>query len=362
MKTFLALLFAAGTLLAQKATFPTPNIQLFDNFGAPCAGCSLYTYAATTATPQNTYTTPAGSTANSSPIVLDSAGRANVWTTPGQSYRFDLYDASAAIIWSVDNIPGGSLIGTAAVTANYVYAGPTTGAAATPAFRALVAADLPSITPTVCTNQLLSQISAAFLGTCRSLAGADFGAAIAARSALGRNAATAGAPAFNTTQDALGYQVAEIPSSVFVAGDFTTSGVGTAFELITGLTWTIPASTALNVPFSCKLVYHQNVATDAVAFGIRDVTVSPTNILGHGVMYTNTTASTEGNLVALASTTATAIVSATPSAITTNWLATISGFIEAPSNASSSAIQIMVSTATAADTVTVKRGSFCTLN
>ncbi len=191
---------------------------------------------------------------------------------------------------------------------------------------------------------------------------ADFGASITARSGLSNATAAAAAPTFSTTEDRLAYQVAEIPSFIFVSTDFTTSGVGTALELITGLSFTIPANTALNVPFACYITYSQAVGNDAVAFGIQDVTVSPTNIAARGYLRTSTTASTAGNVPTLTTTTATAIVSATPGATATDYMAEISGFIEAPSNASSSQIKIMVSTATAADLVTIRRGSHCRLN
>jgi hypothetical protein len=104
------------------------------------------------------------------------------------------------------------------------------------------------------------------------------------------------------------------------------------------------------------------VGNDAVAFGIQDVTVSPTNIAARGYLRTSTTASTAGNVATLTTTTATPIVSATPGATATDYMAEISGFVEAPSNASSSQIKIMVSTATAADLVTIRRGSHCRLN
>lgn len=128
-----------------KTPIPNPNIQYFDNSGNPLVGGLLYTYIAGTTTPQATYTDETGGTPNTNPVVLDSAGRANVWLTPGQSYRLDLYTAGSVLVWTVDNIPGGSTAGTSTVLANTVYAGPTSGSPASPAFRALVAADIPSI-------------------------------------------------------------------------------------------------------------------------------------------------------------------------------------------------------------------------
>ena len=392
MKRLLLILGFAMVCAAQNVPFPSGSmVQLFDNNGAPCSGCLLHTYVAGGTTAQTTYQTPAGS-ANTNPVVLSSAGTANIWTIPGVSYRFDLYSAAAVLIRTIDNVPGGSVLGQSTVTANFVLAGPASGAGATPTFRALVAADFPSITPTPCTNQFLSAISAALAGTCTSpviasaqfanqgttttvphgnaagnptwgpVVGADFGSSIAARTSFGNPSASAAAPGFSTTQDALAYQTAEIPSFVFVASDFTTSGVGTALEAITGLAFTIPASIALNVPFSCHFIYQQGVANVGVAFGLQDATVSPTNINAAGVMHTSTTASTAGVLIALASTTATAIVTATPGATATDYVVDLSGVVEAPSNVSSSVVSFRVSTATAADLVTVRRASWCRVN
>lgn len=143
--------------------------------------------------------------------------------------------------------------------------------------------------------------------------------------------------------------------------DFTTAA-NTNLQLITGLTWTIPANTAMNIPFSCHLAYSQATAAVVVAFGIQDVSIAPTNIFATGHMQTNATVFSEANLPTLATTTATNIVSGTPSAITTIWNVDLNGMIEHPSNATPSAIQIMVSTATAGDVVSVKRGSFCRIN
>jgi hypothetical protein len=370
-----ALLAACPWPLATAQQTPPPNFvyQAFttnaSGLTVPCAGCSLYTYVAGGTTGQTTYTTANGSTPNSNPIVLDSKGSAQMWTVPGLSYRFDLYDASLTLIRSVDNVPGGTLAGQSTVTANYIYAGPASGAAAAPAFRAPVVADLPASIPLTSSNfgsegttTTLLHGNAGGVLAFSNVVPADFGTAIAARTALGNPTASAAAPSMSTTVDALAYQVAEIPAFSRVTTDFTTSGVGTALEPITGLSFTIPASTALNVPFSCHLIYHQNTANVAVAFGIQDVTVSPTNITAAGTLYTSATVLAAGNVAALATTTATAVVSGTPSAITTNWNAEVSGMVEAPSNASSSAVNFMVSTATAADTVTVLRGSYCRLN
>jgi hypothetical protein len=86
---------------------PTPKLQFFDANGAPLVGGKLYTYAAGTTTPLASYTDSTGNTANTNPIILDSRGEANVWIS-GAIYKFALYSATNVLIWTVDNINGGT--------------------------------------------------------------------------------------------------------------------------------------------------------------------------------------------------------------------------------------------------------------
>jgi len=85
----------------------TPIFQGLDNDGEPLVGGLLYTYEAGTTTPKVTYTDEGGLTANSNPVVLDSAGRANVWLGDG-AYKFVLKTSADASVWTVDNIGGDS--------------------------------------------------------------------------------------------------------------------------------------------------------------------------------------------------------------------------------------------------------------
>lgn len=140
--------------MAAKLPIPTLTFAPLGTGGLAVPGGRLYTYIAGGTTPQNTFTDETGVSANTNPVVLDSTGNANVWLTPGASYRFDLYDSNGVLLRTVDNVPGGTLAGQSSVTANYVFAGPTSGAAAAPAFRALVAADIPSISATYATKEL----------------------------------------------------------------------------------------------------------------------------------------------------------------------------------------------------------------
>jgi hypothetical protein len=84
--------------------------QFFDNSGVPLAGGKLYTYAAGTTTPQATYSSISGVTANANPIVLDSAGRVSgssqVWLTDGTAYKFALKTSADVQLWSADNVSG----------------------------------------------------------------------------------------------------------------------------------------------------------------------------------------------------------------------------------------------------------------
>ena len=88
--------------------FAGAGAQFFNNSGVPLSGGLLYTYAAGTTTPATTYTSSTGATANSNPIVLDSAGRppSSIWLTTGSSYKFVLQTSLAVQIGSWDNIPG----------------------------------------------------------------------------------------------------------------------------------------------------------------------------------------------------------------------------------------------------------------
>jgi|GEM_PF-4538961 len=73
--------------------------------GAPLAGGQLFSYAAGTLTPLATFTTQAGNVSNSNPVILDSAGRANVWLGP-LAYRLILKTAADVTLWDTDNVLG----------------------------------------------------------------------------------------------------------------------------------------------------------------------------------------------------------------------------------------------------------------
>ena len=83
---------------------PSPKAQFLDASGNPLVGGKVYTYVAGTTTPLATYTTGAGTVANTNPVILDSRGEANIWYSNGTSYKVVLTDSADALIWTVDNI------------------------------------------------------------------------------------------------------------------------------------------------------------------------------------------------------------------------------------------------------------------
>ena len=82
--------------------------QLLDNSGNVLTGGKIYTYLAGTTTPATTYTSSNGNTANSNPIILNSAGRVpyEIWLTDSIEYKFVLKDSNDTLIGTWDNLVG----------------------------------------------------------------------------------------------------------------------------------------------------------------------------------------------------------------------------------------------------------------
>ena len=89
--------------------FAGAGAQFFDNNGTPLSGGKIYTYAAGTTTPRETYTTASNASLHTNPIVLDSAGRVpsggEIWLILGQGYKFLLKTSAEVLIATYDNIP-----------------------------------------------------------------------------------------------------------------------------------------------------------------------------------------------------------------------------------------------------------------
>jgi hypothetical protein len=80
--------------------------QFLDNNGNPLSGGLVHVYLAGTTTPTPTYTSSTGSTQNTNPIVLDSAGRPpeQIWTDPLLNYKFTVSTSASVLIRTYDNI------------------------------------------------------------------------------------------------------------------------------------------------------------------------------------------------------------------------------------------------------------------
>ena len=80
-----------------------PVLQWLDNNGSPLAGGLISTFIAGTNTPQATYTDSTGTVPQANPVVLDSAGRAQIWFAPA-SYKLVLKTASGVTLMTIDNV------------------------------------------------------------------------------------------------------------------------------------------------------------------------------------------------------------------------------------------------------------------
>lgn len=148
MKTILAFLLLAGAAFAQSATSlcGDPVCQFFADAGTPLASGKVYTYVSgASTTPLSTYTSSTAGVANANPTILDSAGRKPIWVSNTATYRVVLKTSADVTIWTADGVTGNLFSGTTTCAANYIMAGPTSGAAAVPTCRAMVAADLVTV-------------------------------------------------------------------------------------------------------------------------------------------------------------------------------------------------------------------------
>lgn len=106
----IGLLMATFDALTQAQTYvplPTAKPQFFDSNGDPLNGGKLYTCevgAACPGTTEETYSDYQGLTTNANPVVLDSAGRANIFYKAGTAYKLELQTSASSTIWEVDGV------------------------------------------------------------------------------------------------------------------------------------------------------------------------------------------------------------------------------------------------------------------
>lgn len=97
--------------------FPNPKMRFFDANGDPLNGGKIYTYAAGTSTPLDTYTTYAGSTPNANPVILNSEGYADIWLGAAL-YKIVVKTSADVTISTTDNIGGQANVADLANTAS----------------------------------------------------------------------------------------------------------------------------------------------------------------------------------------------------------------------------------------------------
>ena len=90
---------------------PLFNCQFIDDDGTPLDSGLLYTYDSGTTTPRTSYADQGGASPNANPIVLDSAGRCNLWLTPDVEYRLLLKRADATTVFTRDDVAGSQIPG-----------------------------------------------------------------------------------------------------------------------------------------------------------------------------------------------------------------------------------------------------------
>jgi hypothetical protein len=110
---------------------PFTKAQFFDNAGNPLSGGKLFTFAAGTSTPIASFTDSTGATPNANPVILDSAGRADIWLTSGTAYKFVLQNSAGTQLWSEDNINPAAIanLGATVVTGDLTLQQPTAATA-----------------------------------------------------------------------------------------------------------------------------------------------------------------------------------------------------------------------------------------
>ncbi len=92
---------------------PEARQRYYSNTGAPLANGWLYTYAAGTTTPKDTFTDPEGAQPHENPIRLDAKGEALIYWAADGPYMIDLKTSSGAQVtgWPVDNVIAPATLG-----------------------------------------------------------------------------------------------------------------------------------------------------------------------------------------------------------------------------------------------------------
>lgn len=88
---------------------PIGNLQqFFDNAGHVLNGGKIFSYAAGTTTPQDTFTDNTGGTPNANPMILGTNGifAGAIWLTSQLTYKFVITDSNNNPMATIDNVSG----------------------------------------------------------------------------------------------------------------------------------------------------------------------------------------------------------------------------------------------------------------
>lgn len=143
-----------------------------------------------------------------------------------------------------------------------------------------------------------------------------------------------------------------------LTSDFTSANAS-GLQLITGLSFSLPATYSGNLSFHCGLQFSQATPVAGDQFGVALLTTAPTRMDAEAIAATNTTAFTEGPLTNLTTTTPTAIVTFTEVA-STKVPAFIDGTVQVAGSGAAT-LQFYVTNGTAGDVIVVGAGSYCSI-
>lgn len=111
ISVLMLMLCASPSMGATAASLmPIPKPQFLDSVGNPLSGGKVYTCVSgvtcgpstSLANRKATYTDSSAVTANQNPVILDSAGRANIWLQG--YYKISLYTSAGVLVYTVDNV------------------------------------------------------------------------------------------------------------------------------------------------------------------------------------------------------------------------------------------------------------------
>jgi len=115
----------------------------------------------------------------------------------------------------------------------------------------------------------------------------------------------------------------------------------------------------LTYSFHCALSYSEAGVPSAVTFGIEATQRSPVHLFANGNIQTAAAAFAGGTLAGMKSESTVEIVSGIPSALNTNFTATLDGTIE--NSGAADSVNIKAGAANPSSVVTIRRGSYCQL-